>query len=165
MKNKLLMIIIASQSLLMLGLIFILWGRNNDEFLMNENFLFFLSLFSIVSFLSGLSIYSKILNKHDTGVRRDGIVKWYNSNKGFGFIEQDHGEDLFVHQSEIRQSGFRFLNLGDHVEFEIGKGKKGPVALRVIRTKIAESGEISNYFQEPEEYPITQSTETNQNCK
>ncbi|GIT03155.1 MAG: cold-shock protein [Deltaproteobacteria bacterium] len=54
-------------------------------------------------------------------------MKWFSPSKGFGFIEQDLGDDLFVHQSEIRQSGFRYLILGDRVEYEVGPGeKKGP---------------------------------------
>ena len=160
MKNKLLLAVIASQSLVMLGLIYFLWGKDNNDFFINENFLFLLVIFSLVSFLLGLTFHSRVQNNFDDGVRRDGIVKWYNSNKGFGFIEQNEGEDLFVHQTEIRQPGYRFLNLGDHVEFEVGKGKKGPVALKVIRTKISESGEIHPYLEEPEEYPVTQVSET-----
>lgn len=62
---------------------------------------------------------------------RRGIVKWFNPNKGFGFIEQEQGEDLFVHRTEIRNRRFRSLNKDDQVEFEIGHGKKGPVAKNV----------------------------------
>tara|TARA_Y100001970_G_scaffold293131_1_gene437974 strand:+ start:2597 stop:3031 length:435 start_codon:yes stop_codon:yes gene_type:complete len=144
----------------MLGLIYFLWRKNNNDFL-NENLLIFLTIFSVISFLFGLALHFKVFEKFEKGSRRDGIVKWYNSNKGFGFIEQDQGEDIFVHQSEIRQTGFRYLNLGDRVEFEIGIGKKGPVALRVVRTKIAETDDISYSTEEPEEYPINESPETN----
>ena len=56
-----------------------------------------------------------------------GKVKWYNSQKGYGFIEQENGEDLFVHQNEITG----YINEGDQVDFEIGEGKKGPCALKV----------------------------------
>jgi len=136
-----------------------LWGSDDNEFFINENVLFLLTVFSVVSFLLGLTYYSKVPNKYKDGIRHDGIVKWYNSDKGFGFIEQNEGEDLFVHQTEIRQSGFRYLNLGDHVEFEVGQGKKGPVALRVIRTKKSESGGMDPYLEESEEYPITQVSE------
>lgn len=62
---------------------------------------------------------------------RKGSVKWFNPQKGFGFIQQDNGEDLFVHQSEIKKNGFRVLNKDDRVEFRIGKGKKGLVAKEV----------------------------------
>jgi CspA family cold shock protein len=65
--------------------------------------------------------------------RRQGTVKWFDPKKGFGFIAQDNGDDLFVHQSEIQQDGFRFLDENERVEFEIGHGKKGPVALKVLR--------------------------------
>ena len=163
MKNKLLLGVIASQSFVMLALIYFLWGKDNNGFFINGNFLFFLVIFSLASFLLGLTFYFKASEKLEGGVRRDGIVKWYNSNKGFGFIEQKQGEDLFVHQTEIIQSGFRYLNLGDHVEYEVGKGKKGPVALKVIRTKIVESVEVLPYLEEPEEYPITKVSETHEN--
>ena len=155
MKNKLFLAFITSQSFVMLGLIYLLWRINDNEFFISIKFLFFLTIFSIFSFCAGLYIFNKYLKKFNDGTRRDGIVKWYSSGKGFGFIEHEHGEDIFVHQSEIRQSGFRYLNLGDHVEFEIGMGKKGPVALKVIRTKIVESVAISERVEEPEVYPIT----------
>ncbi|MFC5950550.1 cold-shock protein [Pseudonocardia lutea] len=64
-----------------------------------------------------------------------GTVKWFNSEKGFGFIEQDGGgADVFVHYSEIDSTGYRSLDEGQRVEFEIGQGKKGPQAtgVRVI---------------------------------
>jgi len=61
-----------------------------------------------------------------------GIVKWFNSEKGFGFITPDEGDkDLFVHHSEIKVSGFATLNEGQAVEFEVGEGQKGPCATNV----------------------------------
>ncbi len=57
-----------------------------------------------------------------------GKVKWYNARKGYGFIEQEEGEDLFVHHSEIEG---RRLESGAVVEFEIGEGRKGPCATKV----------------------------------
>lgn len=60
-----------------------------------------------------------------------GIVKWFNDQKGYGFIEQDNGEDIFVHYTEIQTSGFRSLAEGDRVNFEVGEGKKGPAAQNV----------------------------------
>lgn len=60
-----------------------------------------------------------------------GTVKWFNEQKGYGFIEQDNGEDIFVHYSEIIGSGFKKLTEGDRVVFEIGEGKKGPAAKNV----------------------------------
>jgi CspA family cold shock protein len=60
--------------------------------------------------------------------RSKGTVKWFNGDKGFGFITQENGPDLFVHYSEILSGGFRSLNEGDKVEFEITEGKKGKQA-------------------------------------
>jgi cold shock protein len=57
--------------------------------------------------------------------RTQGTVKWFNGDKGFGFISQENGDDLFVHYSEIQSDGFRSLNDGDKVEFEITQGQKG----------------------------------------
>jgi len=61
----------------------------------------------------------------------EGIVKWFNDQKGYGFIEQKNGEDLFVHYSAIVGSGFRTLAEGDRVSFDVGEGKKGPTAENV----------------------------------
>jgi CspA family cold shock protein len=62
-----------------------------------------------------------------------GIVKWFSSRKGFGFIVPDDGsDDLFVHHSEIKTDGYASLEEGQKVEFEIGQGKKGPCATNVI---------------------------------
>ena len=62
-----------------------------------------------------------------------GTVKWFNSSKGFGFINPDDGgEDLFVHHSEIKTDGYASLDEGQKVEFEAGQGKKGPCATSVV---------------------------------
>ncbi|UCE08635.1 MAG: cold-shock protein [bacterium] len=62
-----------------------------------------------------------------------GTVKWFNSSKGFGFINPDDGsDDLFVHHSEIKTNGYASLDEGQQVEFEVGQGKKGPCATNVI---------------------------------
>ena len=59
-----------------------------------------------------------------------GTVKWFNFTKGYGFIEQDEGDDLFVHKSQVSGSGLRE---GDIVEFEIGESDKGPNAINVSK--------------------------------
>ncbi len=61
----------------------------------------------------------------------EGIVKWFNEKKGFGFIQKDDGGDVFVHQSSIDMPGFRTLREGDRVSFEVGEGAKGPAAKNV----------------------------------
>ena len=62
-----------------------------------------------------------------------GTVKWFNSSKGFGFINpDDSSDDLFVHHSEIKTNGYASLEEGQKVEFEAGQGKKGPCATNVI---------------------------------
>jgi CspA family cold shock protein len=61
----------------------------------------------------------------------EGTVKWFSDQKGYGFIEQDNGEDIFVHHSQIEGSGFKTLSEGERVEFEVGEGRKGPAAQNV----------------------------------
>lgn len=63
--------------------------------------------------------------------RETGTVKWFNDDKGFGFIERENGEDVFVHFSSIRGEGYKTLNDGQKVEFTVGHGQKGPQALDV----------------------------------
>jgi CspA family cold shock protein len=61
----------------------------------------------------------------------EGTVKWFNEKKGYGFIEQDDGTDIFVHFSAINMSGFKVLYEGDAVTFDIGEGQRGPAAQNV----------------------------------
>lgn len=63
----------------------------------------------------------------------EGTVKWFNDAKGFGFIEQDGGEDVFVHFSAISGDGFKTLVEGDSVDFEVTQGPKGLQAANVIK--------------------------------
>ena len=63
-----------------------------------------------------------------------GTVKWFNDSKGFGFISQEGGEDVFVHHTAIQADGFRSLAEGDKVEFEVTKGPKGLQAQNVRKT-------------------------------
>jgi CspA family cold shock protein len=65
--------------------------------------------------------------------RLKGKVKWFNNAKGFGFIGRDDGPDVFVHYSAIESDGYRSLQEGDDVEFEISQGQKGPQAEKVTR--------------------------------
>lgn len=62
-----------------------------------------------------------------------GTVKWFNDSKGFGFIEQEDGQDVFVHHTGINAVGFRSLSEGDQVEFEVEDGQKGPAAKNVTK--------------------------------
>jgi len=65
--------------------------------------------------------------------RETGAVKWFNEQKGFGFIARDSGGDVFVHYSAIQGQGFKTLAEGDRVEFTVEEGRKGPAAANVIR--------------------------------
>ncbi len=62
-----------------------------------------------------------------------GVVKWFNDSKGFGFIEQENGEDVFVHYSSIQGDGFKTLAEGQEVSFDIIQGAKGPQAANVVK--------------------------------
>jgi len=61
----------------------------------------------------------------------NGTVKWFNDRKGYGFIEQEDGADVFVHHSGIEATGFKSLNEGDRVTFDVEQGNKGPAAVKV----------------------------------
>jgi CspA family cold shock protein len=63
-----------------------------------------------------------------------GVVKWFNEKKGYGFLSQEDGDDVFVHYSSIQGDGFKTLKEGDPVEFEVQEGPKGPQAVNVTLT-------------------------------
>jgi CspA family cold shock protein len=63
----------------------------------------------------------------------EGTVKWFNDRKGYGFIQQEDGDDVFVHHTGISGSGFKTLAEGDRVTFEVEQGAKGPSAKNVVR--------------------------------
>jgi cold shock protein len=79
---------------------------------------------------SCVAAYSLIPCQEDHAMA-NGTVKWFNADKGFGFITQENGPDVFVHYSAIASTGFRALNEGDQVEFEVVQGPKGPQAQSV----------------------------------
>ena len=62
-----------------------------------------------------------------------GTVKWFNNQKGFGFISDEQGNDVFVHYSGIESNGFKSLEEGQEVEFEVIEGQKGPQAVNVVK--------------------------------
>ncbi len=63
----------------------------------------------------------------------EGVVKWFNERKGFGFITAEDGTDVFVHHTAIQGSGFKTLAEGDKVSFDVEKGPKGPKAVNVVK--------------------------------
>ena len=63
----------------------------------------------------------------------EGTVKWFNDSQGFGFIEQEGGKDVFVHHSAIQAEGFKSLQEGDRVKFNVEDGAKGPSATNVVK--------------------------------
>ena len=156
MNNKSVLAVVTAQTAVIIGLLYLLWNQKSNELILNKNIILLIAIFSVALLLAVILLQTKnsVVNKDN--VRKDGTVKWFSPSKGFGFIEQDFGDDLFVHQSEIRQSGFRYLNLGDRVEYVVGSGKKGPVALKVIRTRPADPEKYETFIEEPEEDRIRQ---------
>jgi len=151
MNNKSVLAVVTAQTAIIIGLLYLIWNQKSNELILNKYIIIFLAIFSVSLLIAGILQHKKNSIASIDNVRKDGTVKWFSPSKGFGFIEQDFGDDLFVHQSEIRQSGFRYLNLGDRVEYEVGSGKKGPVALKVIRTRPADPEKYETYIEELDE--------------
>ena len=88
---------------------------------------------------SPLNIYKledfAVITKKGVVAMAEGTVKWFNDSKGFGFIEQDGGKDVFVHHSAIQAEGFKSLQEGDRVSFKVVDGQKGPAAENVVKLK------------------------------
>jgi CspA family cold shock protein len=72
-------------------------------------------------------------NKLGKQMKEQGTVKWFNNEKGYGFISRNSGDDVFVHHSAIQGGGFKSLNEGDTIEFEVAKGPKGLQAQNVVK--------------------------------
>jgi cold shock protein len=66
-------------------------------------------------------------------MKEQGTVKWFNNEKGYGFISRNSGDDVFVHHSAIQGGGYKSLNEGDSIEFEVAKGPKGLQAQNVVK--------------------------------
>ncbi len=80
-------------------------------------------------------------------LRTSGTVKWFNNTKGYGFISQQTGADVFVHYSAIRENGYRTLREGEQVEFDIKMGPRGPQAENVVRLEAGLAGASSSRRQ------------------
>jgi CspA family cold shock protein len=84
-----------------------------------------------------LSVFDEAVFFHseERGVEKmaEGTVKWFNDAKGFGFIEQDNGPDVFAHFSAITGEGFKSLNEGERVRFDVSEGQKGPQASNIVK--------------------------------
>jgi cold shock protein len=74
----------------------------------------------------------KFLKKREQ-MREQGVVKWFNNEKGYGFVTRETGGDVFVHHSAIQAEGFRSLNEGDKIEFDVARGPKGLQAQNVVK--------------------------------
>jgi CspA family cold shock protein len=77
---------------------------------------------------------NNFFKKKEGYILPNGVVKWFSNRKGYGFIEQEEGDDIFVHHSAINMAGFRTLSEGDRVSFEIEVGERGPAAKNVEKT-------------------------------
>jgi CspA family cold shock protein len=78
--------------------------------------------------------FVQLTSKQEVSPVANGTVKWFNDAKGYGFIEQEEGGDVFVHYTAITGKGFRTLAEGDRVSFDVEQGQKGPAATNVIKS-------------------------------
>ena len=157
MQKKILFSLVVLEGGGILGLLHMVWNhaQNSEEPLISITYFALASIAVLTAFVVGLLQLKSDAYQVDIEVgRQNGLVKWFNPTKGFGFIEQDNGQDLFVHQSEIRLSGFRYLDKDDRVEYDIGLGKKGPVAQNVVRIKATDN----EWDQVPEEDAISKAS-------
>jgi len=81
----------------------------------------------------GRIVFHRVQRRKESFVREKGTVKWFNGAKGYGFIQRSTGEDVFVHFSAIQENGYRTLNEGETVEFDLLQGPKGYQAANVVR--------------------------------
>ena len=102
MNNKFLPAIVAVQTTVMLGLLYYLWNQETNEIL-NDKDVLFLAIFSISCLLLAIVLHFKKPITYEEGTRRDGTVKWFNPNKGFGFIENDDGKEEQVENPDKGQ--------------------------------------------------------------
>jgi CspA family cold shock protein len=84
-----------------------------------------------------VSDFSITSNRRRRSAMPEGVVKWFNEKKGYGFIKKEDGQDIFVHYSAIKGKGFKTLVEGDRVRFEIQQGAKGPAASDVEKVDSA----------------------------
>ena len=134
------LIIAVIQTAVILSLLTLIWNHDQSAHdpILPDSVLALIGLTSIAGLFSiWIKTSTPLSLQEPSADRHQGLVKWFNPTKGFGFIEQENGQDLFVHQSEIRQGGFRYLIKDDRVEYQIGTGKKGPVAQNVVRIQAA----------------------------
>jgi len=124
MNNKSLPAIVAVQTAVMLGLLYYLWNQETNEILNEKSFLF-LAIFSVSCLLLAIVLHFKKPITYEEGTRRDGTVKWFNSNKGFGFIEQDTGDDLLSISLKFGRPVFVFLTWGTVLSLKSAQEKKG----------------------------------------